>query len=349
MNRKILMMLALLLSATLIIGGCNSEAPSASASSASSASSAAPIVERNIAFSSGGSGGSFYAIMAAIMDFMPKEIPGLIITGFEGAPAQNLRMLEQNDAQIATVWSDQYAQALAGTGIFEGETFENLAALQTCTVGMQYFMTKASLPIEKVEDFKTITGITFSPGEVGSGLVVACQEIFKEIGFSFEEFEKNGNKIVYAAYGQYSEMLSDNQLDAFFISGGFNTPHNAVLQAELTTDLRVIAIEGDWVKALCARLPSMGEHTLPANIYKNQTTDVPVLKYYTLVACRKDMDEDFIYEFCKSNYNNTDKWIEVAPQIAEVLVEPTDYIAGFDPDTLHPGAARFWKEIGALS
>lgn len=303
----------------------------------------------SIIIASGPQGGTFYSVMAAMCEHLPRDIEGLNVTGIEGAAQENLRTVNRGDTHLGTFWSNEYIDAIRGQGVFENEKLDNLRAVCKLSTAMQYVLVKANSDIYTMDDLAKAKKLKFSPGEVGSGLESSFKAIFKSAGYTYEDIINNGGEIIYEQYGRFAEMMGDGQLDAFFLGAPYNSPHKSALQIETSIPLRVIPIEGPWVEDLCKEIPSFQPGVLKAGAYKGQDKPVPVIEYHTMVGTSIDLPEDLVYEIAKSIYNNIDKWIELSPQLEEFFsAGPEEFVKGFPIDSLHPGAAKFWKEIGAI-
>ncbi|MGI6703906.1 MAG: TAXI family TRAP transporter solute-binding subunit [Clostridia bacterium] len=333
-----------LLTLVLVLAGCSQS----SSTSEQGTGEQKPELD-SIIITSGPQGGTFYSVMAAMCEHLPRDIEGLTVTGIEGAAQENLRTVNRGETHLGTFWSNEFIDAIRGQGTFENEKLEKLRAVCRLSTGMQYILVRADSDIYTIDDLAKAKGLKFSPGEVGSGLESSFRAIFNGAGYSYEDILNNGGEIIYEQYGRFAEMMGDGHLDAFFLGAPYNSPHKSALQIETSIPLRVIPIEGPWVETLCEEIPSFQPGTLKAGVYKGQDQPVPVIEYYTMVGTNIDVPEDLVYEIAKSIYNNIDKWIELAPQLEEFFSGgPEEFAKGFPADSLHPGAAKFWKEVGAI-
>ncbi len=84
---------------------------------------------------------------------------------------------------------------------------------------------------------------------------------------------------------------------------------------------------------------------LPANTYKGQTAAVPTLAVMAVWATHADLSEPLAYEVTKALYENINIMGQVHVQGKNISLS-TATAVGTAP--LHPGAARYFREKGAL-
>jgi TRAP transporter TAXI family solute receptor len=87
---------------------------------------------------------------------------------------------------------------------------------------------------------------------------------------------------------------------------------------------------------------------IPAGSYKNQVNEGPVTSVNTAVgiAVNANVSEDIVYRMTKAFWENLDKVTSTAPWATALNVEYAARPQGMI--TIHPGAARYYKEIGVI-
>lgn len=83
-----------------------------------------------------------------------------------------------------------------------------------------------------------------------------------------------------------------------------------------------------------------------ANTYNGQDTPVDTISNLTLVVADETVDEDLIYDYVKAIYENLEDVQSVHPMAKEVRLDTALYGKGDVP--LHPGAERYYKEVGIV-
>ena len=91
--------------------------------------------------------------------------------------------------------------------------------------------------------------------------------------------------------------------------------------------------------------PAYYKFTIPAGTYANQNEDIKTFAVANYLYVRKDMDEDAVYMFTKCFYEN----LAETQAIHKVLGTNFKLENCTDGATVdfHPGAIRYYKEVGA--
>ena len=86
--------------------------------------------------------------------------------------------------------------------------------------------------------------------------------------------------------------------------------------------------------------------TFEPGVYKSVTEPVPTIGTYTILIVRKDLPEDLVYEITKLYFANKEELAKSIKALGELEPEEAAKNTGFP---LHPGAEKYYKEIGAIS
>ena len=99
----------------------------------------------------------------------------------------------------------------------------------------------------------------------------------------------------------------------------------------------------------CDALTSLGYsqfalYTIPANTYSNQPEDLTTLGYKCELFVTADMDEELVYQMTKVLFENMDDIRSSHNALATIEAETC--LEGLAEVPLHPGAVRYFQEIG---
>jgi TRAP transporter TAXI family solute receptor len=86
-------------------------------------------------------------------------------------------------------------------------------------------------------------------------------------------------------------------------------------------------------------------YVIPVGTYPSQTKAINTIAQPNFLAARADVDEDAVYQITKAIYENLPFLNAIHGATKVMAVEKA--IAGL-PMPLHPGAARYYKEVGIL-
>ena len=105
------------------------------------------------------------------------------------------------------------------------------------------------------------------------------------------------------------------------------------------------------MKAVNEILPYYGQSKIPAGTYAGIDYDVNTIAVNGILVTSIDQDEQLIYEITKALWNDTTrKLLDTGHAKGKVIRVETalDGVAALEVP-LHPGAERYYKEIGMLN
>jgi TRAP transporter TAXI family solute receptor len=108
-------------------------------------------------------------------------------------------------------------------------------------------------------------------------------------------------------------------------------------------DLVVVPIPGEVIERMDSRVYEPG--VIPANTYRGQPQDVPVVALRNYLVTRDDVDADVAYGMTKAFWNASDQLKAAHP--AASGIDRKHALDGM-PVPLHPGAEKYYREIGLL-
>jgi TRAP transporter TAXI family solute receptor len=138
---------------------------------------------------------------------------------------------------------------------------------------------------------------------------------------------------------------SVNQMkDGHAVAFGLNTqaPAGAVMDLQSAREVKFFD-QSDIYPEMLKLNPSYKLITLPKGTYPKQDRDLKVIGFYTHVVASCKLPADQIYAMTKAIADNTKSLATVAKDIAKLTP------AGMAADIgvpFHPGAAKFYKEVG---
>lgn len=122
-------------------------------------------------------------------------------------------------------------------------------------------------------------------------------------------------------------------------------PVSTVVEA-MNSDCQLLNISDSLIERLRQRHPWYVKYTIPAGTYPNQKEAINTSATKMVMVCRHDLNDDIVYQLTKSFWEH----INEVKQSHVVLhrLRPDDAIKDIANIPLHPGAARYYKEIGVL-
>ncbi|MCZ9892936.1 TAXI family TRAP transporter solute-binding subunit [Brachyspira hyodysenteriae] len=288
----------------------------------------------NYIFATGGTSGTYYSFGGSIASIWNANIEGMNVTAQStGASAENLRLLNRHEADLAFVQNDVMDYAYNGTDIFDGEVLSNFSAVLTLYPEIvQIAATKAS-GITTIADMK---GKRVSVGDAGSGTEFNAKQILEAYGLTFNDINKSN-----LSFKESSDGLQNGTLDACFIVAGI--PNAALQELSLSSDIVLVSLDKVQVDDILNKYKYYTEVTIPANTYNNVTTDTTAIAVKATIAVNNNIPEDVVYNLIKTLFDKKTDLATAHAKGEELNID--DAYKGISVP-FHPGALKYYKELG---
>ena len=217
------------------------------------------------------------------------------------------------------------------------ELEKNIGMIFSYQIGPYHYITRADSGIEKLED---IAGRKIFAGPPGGAAKRVCLGNIKlttglEGGKDFEAVDFGFDAAIQA--------FQDDKIDVIVLST--NVPSSSVSQFALTKKIRLIDI--DVTKLKINPLIGRTINVIAPDAYgDNQVNTSPVRTHGALVnfSARMDLDEEVVYQVTKAIWEHVDELHEAAAWMKDTV--SLENALELIPMRLHPGAERYYREIG---
>lgn len=291
--------------------------------------------QQQLSIATGGTGGVYYPMGGGLAEIINKHIPGYQATAeVTGASVANMGLIATGDADLALALADTVKQAQTGTGRFEGKQLEMIRGLASMYANMVQIVTLADSGIRGLADLK---GKRVSVGAPGSGTEVNANAILSANGLSYDDFT-----VQRLNFNETADALANGDIDAGFWSVG--APTSSIMNLATTQSIRMIALSDAEIRAARAKDPIFARTTLAGGIYNGVDQGVPVLGIPNVLAVSSEMSDELAYAITKAMFENIAELKAVHPAANQTTVE---FTLEATPVPLHPGAIRYYEEIGA--
>lgn len=287
-----------------------------------------------LVFATGPAGGSWYPVGAAMGEFWRTEL-GLIVHVEQGGGEANIRGVNAGNYDLGFSQSMAAFNASNALGPFKGDPHTNFLGLAVLYPNVQQQVVWADSDIYTIDDMK---GKAISPGPLGFTGETIASLILEQHSLTYADMAKTEH----VGYSDAIALLRDRHIDVFWPSTLVPAP--SITEASVMgPGVRIVPLSDATVAALEALNPGLLRHIIPANSYRGQTEDVQTIQTPTIVIVRSDLPEELVYQLTKSLVENRDALIAVSSALEDFTAETAPLGMGVD---LHPGAMRYYKEIG---
>ena len=291
---------------------------------------------RYINILTGGTSGIYYPLGVGLSQLFTKAVPNARVSvQATNASAQNLLLLEAGRGEIGFTLGDALSDAWAGNAEAGFKVpLKKLRAVAGIYRNFIQIVASADSGIRTLADLK---GKRVSVGAPRSGTELNARAILKAGGMSYKDF----SAVEYLPFGESVELIKNRQLDVTLQSAGLGV---ASLR-DLATAVRVVvvAVPPDVVKRVGD--PAYQAAVIPAKTYQGQDRDVPTASIQNFLVTHDGVSEDMVYRMTKALFEGLTQL--AASHVAAKDINPNDAAKNL-PVPLHPGAARYYREVGRL-
>ena len=289
-----------------------------------------------VVIATGGTTGTYYAVGNALVTTIGDKLSLSKLTAVDsGASKANVQLVTANQAQMSILQSDVLNYAHNGSG---GETmFDGAADKNSLWVAGVYNETVQLVTAPSITSIEDLKGKTVCVGDVGSGTALNAAQVLEAYDMTFDDI-----KVMYDSFSGGAEALKNGQCDAAFTVSGAPTP--ALTDLATAYNFNMPSLSDEAVSYLTTNYPFLVQDNLPANTYTCVADETVCVAVKAVFTASKDLSEDVVYEITKAMFDNQADLAKAQAKFG--FLSPEGAVAGsFD---LHPGAEKYYKEIGVL-
>lgn len=309
---------------------------SLSALAITAALAAAPASAQQYTFMTGPQGGVWVPLGGALKGMWEKEMPGLNVTATPGAGLANVRGVDEGKAQIGLSNSSSAVDGQLGKAPFKNKTEKVCQLANLYPQFFQVIATKSS----GVTSFKDLKGkrlVTQPKGNTGEALTATILELN---GMTYKDLSRANFQ---AGYTDAVSMMKDGHADVFTL--GTVAPASSVMDLGNSREIVVVPVDDATMKGMQAMNPAYNKLIIKAGTYPGQDKDVPAIGYFTHVIVSCALPEDTVYKMVKIMAEN----IPTMASVSATMTNLTPQVMATEMGVpLHPGAAKYYKEVGAM-
>jgi len=291
---------------------------------------------QQITMMTGPQGGVWVPLGGALKGMWEKAIPGLSITSTPGAGIANIRGVDEGKAQIGFSNSSSAVDGFMGKPPFKNKT-KNVCQLANLYPQLFQVIAQKDAGVKSFKDFKGKRVVTQPRGNTGEALTAMVLEVN---GLKYDDLARMNFQ---ASYTDAVSMMKDGHVDIFTL--GTAAPSSSVMDLANSRDVVLVPADDATIEAMRKINPAYNKIIIKANTYPGQTEDVPAVGYYTHLVVACDLPEDMVYTMVKTMAENIDTMAAVNKGMESLTVKEMAADVGIP---MHPGAAKYYKEAGAL-
>lgn len=333
MKLHFLTSLSLLTTISIFLGGC-----SASPFAPSGRSTKTPVSDLTVlTIGTADSGGTMYPVGNAIAQVIgdSDERIKINISASNGS-ITNIQALQKGDIDLGLVSSDAAFAAVNETGEFAGNPVGDLRIVAAVYSSLSNWIAPSSSGIRYVHDLKG--------KQIGIGPQDSTTELSARIALEAAGITEENSVLQNCGIGSGTTAIKDGTLDA--VHGFAGIPISSLSELAGETPCTVLKYTPEELFSAIRENSFYYQDVIPAGTYKGQEEDIDTFGLKCLLCVSAGMDEDLVYELTSILYENTETLADLHPSLASMSKK--GFMYNDLPIALHPGAERFYREMGLL-
>ncbi len=290
--------------------------------------------------------GVYYPTGGAICKLINKDIVNKDVKAHSircsveltGGSVYNINTIRAGELDFGIVQSDWQYHGYNGTSKFsEQGPYKKLRAVFSLYTESFNIVVRSDSKIENISDLK---GKRVNIGNPGSGTRATMDVVMEAMGWTKDSFRIASELEV----SESPQALCDNKIDAFVYVVGH--PNTSIKETTILCDTKLISVTGSQIDKIVADHPYYAFSTVPAGMYRGTDKDVNSFGVAATMVTTSDVSDNVVYNVVKSVFENFDTFKRLHPAYANLKKE--EMIKAGLSIPLHPGAEKYYKEVGLL-
>ncbi len=254
-----------------------------------------------------------------------------------GGSIANLRGLKEGELSFGIAQTDWIDSAYKGRDLFVDAPMADLRSVFSLHSEMFTIAVAKDSGITQLDGLK---GKRVNIGDAGSGMHETMQALMTAHNWSKASFAEASELNPMQA----AKALCEGKLDAMVFSAGH--PNGLIQDVTSNCGAKLIPIEGKDIDKLLAEHPFYSRTAIPGGMYVGNAQNVPTFGVKATLVTTAAMDDETVYQLTKAVFDNFDSFKTlhfVFATLDKDRMVSTGMVA-----PLHPGALRYYKEVGLV-
>ena len=291
--------------------------------------------KEQVRMATGGTAGTYYAYGSAVAQILGEKTGVNIPVQSTGASRANIQLIDSGEVEIAIVQNDVMDYAWRGVDLFAGERVSSFSSMAGLYAEPCQIVANPASGIRTIDDLR---GKNVSVGDAGSGVEFNARQILEIYGITFNDIGMQN-----LSFAASADALRDGRIDAFFCVAG--APTAAIVDLATSREIILLEIDNNHANQLMSSYPFYTQFPVPAGSYRGQNNTIMTVAVKATFIVSAKLSDDIVYTLTKSLFENKSS-IEAA-HAKGLELSPSYAIDGISVP-FHPGAVRYFMEIGAM-
>jgi TRAP transporter TAXI family solute receptor len=296
-----------------------------------------PVQAKDYSIKIGGgpTGGTFNTFTNAMAVYVPKVNPNIQATAVgSGGSVENVKRVHNGESDFGICYAVDSDLGFKGQLPQDDVKYDNIRAMGYLYGAPAQLVVRIDSGIKSAMDLK---GKRVALGNAGSGAAASAERFFRHIKV-WDDFNPT-----FLGYSAAASAFQDGKLDAFWVLVGY--PNRSIIEAAVQVKIALVDVGVDAEKTKFYDAFAYSPMEIPAGTYGKDMPATQSFQDGAILTANKDLDDDLVYAVVKTLWSKDgmDAMVMAKKSFKEMTLE-NNFKGASVP--LHPGAVKFWKEMG---
>jgi len=296
----------------------------------------ADAAPQRLIIATAGVSGSYYPFGGAIARIWTSKLKDIVSVAAQatGGAIENTKLMEGEEVELALTQNDLADYSWNKQHMFNKE-YRKQRAIATLFPEVIHIFTLRESNVNSISELK---GKKISMSQQGSGGLINSEQILGHFGISVKDVNP-----FYLSNVDAVDRMKDGLLDAIFVTTG--APNATYQDLCFSKDVKILSIPDPDIEKIIEKYPFYSKYVLKKDDYDKQTSDIATVTVQAVLIASVDLDTELVYQLTKTLWENQQELVT-----AMAKAKYMDPKAPFKSVTipLHPGAEKYYREIGIL-
>jgi TRAP transporter TAXI family solute receptor len=285
-------------------------------------------------------GGDWFRAGAKFSTLIPVALPEVAASTVIGGGVVNVSRIGKGENQIAFALTPYPEQGYKGEGKQFPTALKNVRLIAS-NLGRHVVVAMVVLKDSPIKTINDLKGKRIVPGDRGWGTTELVEALLATSGMPTEKFKADGGTISYTSITDRSKALQDKNVDAIFIPAQVAYPD--LMAVQQAAGIRVIGFPNDVVEKTLGTMPGLVKSKVPKGLYGVVDQDLASPGFLQQLIVDANLSDEMVYRITKLWWERIKEIHEIAPGLDQADVKMAMEHATIP---FHPGALRYYKEVG---
>jgi hypothetical protein len=289
----------------------------------------------SIKIGGGPTGGTFNTFTNAMAVYVPKVNPNIQATAVgSGGSVENVKRVHNGESDFGICYAVDSDLGFKGQLPQDDVKYNNIRAMGYLYGAPAQLVVRIDSGIKSAMDLK---GKRVALGNAGSGAAASAERFFRHIKV-WDDFNPT-----FLGYSAAASAFQDGKLDAFWVLVGY--PNRSIIEAAVQVKIALVDVGVDAEKTNFYDAYAYSPMEIPAGTYGKDMPATQSFKDSAMLTANKNLDEDLVYAVMKTLWSKAGmETMLMAKKTFKEMTLENNFKGASVP--LHPGAVKFWKEMG---